>query len=99
MGRRATTLQQLCVARAGVYRGSLLAAYLVQMAMAQRDLGRFPSNAEYAEWWAISKRGVEEQRRKLRAAGFTDDEIVQYVGQLAAVIDVRASRSQMLKLP
>lgn len=92
MARKARTVLELCVVRAGgVHRGAFLCGYLIQWSMTADDLGHFPTIAEYGDWWALSPRGAELQSAKLRRA-FTEEELRRLVDQIVVAGDARMSR-------
>lgn len=63
----ARTLLELCVARAGgnlraIPKGSSVAAFVVEWAIASRDRGGPISTATYAEAWSMSERHAWRRR-------------------------------------
>lgn len=88
------TVLQVCVARLGAHKGGLAAANVAQLAMTTRELGHFPTGAEYSEYWAVSKRTAWYHRERCRAV-FGDD-LEAVVDQLARSIgDTRSPRAVM----
>jgi hypothetical protein len=76
-------LSQVCAARAGVKRGSLVAFRLTQWASVASWIGHFPSISEYAREAQVSIPTAERYRAAIRAA-FSEDEFRSLVEQLAA---------------
>lgn len=66
------TVLQACVARVGQTRGALAAAAVAQYAIAEYDLGKFPTAVEYADYWAISERTAFRHRARMERV-FADD--------------------------
>jgi hypothetical protein len=87
--RQAVTAWALCVSRLGPHKGALAAANVVQLAIAQRDLGHFPTTTEYVEYWSVSLRTAKYHRSRARDA--FGDELEAVVSQLAASSE-RSSR-------
>lgn len=85
------TIQRACIARLGVHRGAIAAARVAQWAMATAELGHFPTNAEYCEWWAVDERTGWRHRRLVQQA--LGDEWPTVVERVAAVIAAREIRS------
>lgn len=56
------------MARAGLLKGARVAQYILQWAIASRDLGHAPSAEEYAEWWSESERTSYRRQAEFRAA-------------------------------
>lgn len=74
-------LADLCVERAGVRSGSVVALRLVQWATVAGWLGDFPSIREFSEEAFVSTATAERYRAAIRAA-FTEDEFRAIVAQL-----------------
>jgi hypothetical protein len=94
--RKPATLLELCIARRGVHRGAVTAAWVVQWAATARELGKFPTTAEYAEWWNVSERNAWRHRAAIHEA--LGDEYERVVLRLGDEIDARMSRRDQLKL-
>jgi hypothetical protein len=91
------TVQEYCVFRLGVHRGSLAAANVVQLALTTRDLGSFPTAVEYRDYWAISDRTA--WRHRARAHTALGDEWVAVIEQLASRIGQERSQRAVLASP
>lgn len=88
------TVLQACVSVLGVHKGALAAANVAQLVMTTAELGHFPTNDEYAEYWAVSERTGWLHRSRGRDV-FGDD-LEDVVAQLAKRIgDARTPRSVM----
>jgi hypothetical protein len=96
VARKPATLLELCVARRGLHRGALTAAWVIQWAATARELGKFPTTAEYAEWWAVSDRNAWRHRAAIHEA--LGDDYQAVVLHIAQELDARMSRRQAMKL-
>lgn len=85
MAKRPPTVLQACVRQLGVHRGAIAAAQAAQWAITTAELGRFPTNIEYCEYWAINERTGYNHRATLRAV-FGDDwkAVVESIAERAA---------------
>lgn len=90
--RQDTSVLRACVVRLGVHRGATAAARVVQIALAERDLGHFPTAVEYADYWAVSERTAWGHRAAARAG--IGDELERVSSELAALPD-RSQRKLM----
>lgn len=64
---QARTLLELCVGRAGgtlkaVPKGTRVATFITEWAIASRELGGPITTAQYAEWWKVSERQAWRRR-------------------------------------
>jgi hypothetical protein len=97
MGRQPRTILEVCVANAGVHRGALAAAYVAQAAITTHELGRVPTVAEYAEYWAVDERTGWRHSVKMTDALGMDWRPV--VAEVAKVVGDRRSPRAVTKLP
>lgn len=56
------SVQEVCIRRLGLHRGAIAAARVAQLAIAQRDLGHWPTAVEYAEYWSVIERTAWNHR-------------------------------------
>jgi hypothetical protein len=98
MPRKPRTLLEVCTARLGVHKGALAAAWLVEYALATRDLGHVPSGREYAAWAFVDDRTAWRRRSALREV-FGDDRWVEVVEALAAQVEPGRSIRGQVALP
>jgi hypothetical protein len=84
------TVLQACVRTLGVHRGAIAAAQVAQWALVTAELGRVPTTAEYAEYWAVIERTGWNHRANVRRV-FGDD-WQSVVEQLADEISRRRVR-------
>lgn len=85
------TILQACTRKLGQTRGGLAAANIAQYAIAQAELGHFPTAVEYADYWAISERTAWRHRSRCEAA--FGDAWPEVVEQLAAYLVKSRERS------
>jgi len=78
MGRKPQTLLEVCVAAAGggwrdIPRGSKVALFVCEWAVASDAIGGAISTEAYAEWWRISERQAWRRRAAFHEL-FPDDD-------------------------
>jgi hypothetical protein len=64
--KKPLSVRDACMRKLGVHRGAFVAAHVAQWAITAEDLGRFPTTAEYAEWWALDERTGWRHRAEIR---------------------------------
>ena len=93
MARKPRTVLEACVAVMGVHRGSFAAAHIAQWAMTIEDLGRVPTTAEYADYWAVDLRTGWRHRAEAREVfGESWLEVVQLLADEIARRKLRSPR-------
>jgi len=84
--RQPKTVLDHCIASRGVHRGALTAAWVAQWARCAQELGRFPTTAQYADYWAIHERtGWRHREAIVDVFGEEFEPTVMYVA--AAIAD------------
>lgn len=100
MPRKPRTVLEHCVAVFGVHRGAFAAAHISQLAMTTHELGRVPTNDEYAEWWAVSERAGWNHRAEAREVfGDAWEDVVRQVADAIAARHVKASPGRLRSVP
>jgi hypothetical protein len=66
--REARTLLEVCVARAGLRKGALIAEYIIEWTLCTADVGHEPSANEVAQWWKASERTAWRRLAAFKAA-------------------------------
>jgi hypothetical protein len=94
--KRAPSVLDACVAKRGLHRGAVTAAWVAQYALQARDLGRVPTVVEYSTEWNIDERSGWRHREAIREV--FGDSWRDVVLSVAAAIE-RRSTSAVLALP
>jgi hypothetical protein len=94
--RRRRQLIDVCIERAGVQRGSVIAFHIVQWSIVTESLGHFPSGREYAEWSLVDERTAFRQKQRIREY-FSEDEFESLIEQLVGENLPSKSRAQALR--
>lgn len=99
--RSSITVLEACVARLGVHRGALAAAYVAQAAIAAADLGHVPTVVEYSEYWSVTERtGWNHSERMTAGLGGDWRPVVAEIAEAVNELHSRSPRSVMrLPLP
>lgn len=75
--------------RLGVLKGGRVLAFMVQWDLVARELGRDPTQAEYAAWWGESERSVRNHLGRFRECFPGERTPGRLMGQLRGAWDER----------